>query len=820
MESYENDQNNSNESSLPGRRIVEIDFLASKLICDKCESLLHLKNFVRESRYDLGSIFYITCSMCYKLNAVPSGKQSSANWNSKRFDVMTKVAGAMIHIGVGPSHIVSFFNALNIPAPSERALKSAEREIGPCIEKIATVSCEKALANQENENSSYKFDAGWQKRSSGRSYNSKSGHSSLFNEDGDLVSFSVRSTSCRTCQIAEKNSKEPAKHDCRRNWSGSAKAMEASMGLENVENVKKQGHAVSSIVMDDDSTTLRRLQLDFDPNIVKYSDINHTVKNLTSMLYTAANDYKVLTSHKEGAIISHIKKCFSYAVHQNIKEPDKLAESIRIIPDHLSGIHGRCGTWCKAKENTNYIFKSLPKGKPLQDPALISKLKDILEIFAINAPKLAAGASTNVCENFNHIVASKAPKSRHYSSSESLFFRVAAAAAQKNSGHIYLNEAMTEAHLSPSKNFVKFATKRDSYKKIRQEKQCSKEGKLRRLQLKEINSKRLKTFHKAETDDYGPGISITESSGEGSDFPTFIAEPLLESFDTNIFKVFFDLEHSGCTDGQPASIIQISAHSSKVGEFNQYILPLSPITPYVQRLTRIKAIGDTLVYKDKAVPTISLPEGLSKFLNFIETHNSRVVLVSHNAKSCDSSILCSAICEVGLQARFSKLVEGFIDTLPLYKIAYPKLSKYSQSELCKEFLGTVYDAHNSLEDCKALSDLFSHLMTDQPTVNIDSCSFTVQSVIARNLWKAKQKENFGTFHSMIDKKYISHQMAMKCAGSGIRYHHLAETYKQKKLEGVTSLLSEYRNGKPRVTSTSSVIKKINEFFEKYLDIIA
>ena len=280
-------ETDSTGEKLPGRRIVEIDFMAEQMICDKCSSLLHLIDIIREHHYSLGSIFYMRCHLCKTVKSVASGKYhvTKGSQNSKkRFDVLTKTAAAMVNIGVGPSHVVNFFSLLNIPPPSQTVIKAAEREMGPAIETVAQKSCEKQSSGDMKEDL-YKFDTGWQKRGSGRSYNSKSGHSALFNEKGGLVNYAVRITSCRTCSVAEKSSRPPPPHDCRKNWSGSAKAMEADMGAELVKKQIDRGKPVKAIVMDDDSTTYSKIQKEITPDIIEYSDLNHTTKNLTGLLY-------------------------------------------------------------------------------------------------------------------------------------------------------------------------------------------------------------------------------------------------------------------------------------------------------------------------------------------------------------------------------------------------------------------------------------------------------------------------------------------------------------------------------------------------------
>ena len=60
--------------------------------------------------------------------------------------------------------------------------------------------------------------------------------------------------------------------------------MEADMGAELVKKQIDRGKPVKAIVMDDDSTTYSKIQKEITPDIIKYSDLNHTTKNLTGLL--------------------------------------------------------------------------------------------------------------------------------------------------------------------------------------------------------------------------------------------------------------------------------------------------------------------------------------------------------------------------------------------------------------------------------------------------------------------------------------------------------------------------------------------------------
>uniref|UniRef100_A0ABD2WZU7 Uncharacterized protein n=1 Tax=Trichogramma kaykai TaxID=54128 RepID=A0ABD2WZU7_9HYME len=66
--------------------------------------------------------------------------------------------------------------------------------------------------------------------------------------------------------------------------------------------------------------------------------------------------------------------------------------------------------------------------------------------------KLAPAASTQCNESFNNTVASKCPKSKDLSDSESFNFRIAAAVCQKNNGQAYQNRIFELLGCSPLKD--------------------------------------------------------------------------------------------------------------------------------------------------------------------------------------------------------------------------------------------------------------------------------------------------------------------------------------------------------------------------------
>ena len=137
---------------------------------------------------------------------------------------------------------------------------------------------------------------------------------------------------------------------------------------------------------------------------------------------------------------------------------DGVRQNLLCIVPHAFGCHDNCGAWCRyAKDPASYRHKSLPGGKDLACDRLKRDLEHVFTRAAHNADKFAPCASTSENESFDNIVCSKAPKSRHYSSSGSLSTGVEAAVAQKNLGLSYISKVHEAANISPGQFYKRHA---------------------------------------------------------------------------------------------------------------------------------------------------------------------------------------------------------------------------------------------------------------------------------------------------------------------------------------------------------------------------
>nr|XP_034322437.1 uncharacterized protein LOC109617730 [Crassostrea gigas] len=208
-----------------GRRVVELGVLADGLAgCKECGLPLQLSHTQGIRDCGLGSFLQVRCRnlWCGHVNVIPTGKRHGRIW-----DANTKLATGMIHTGIGPAQINGLLTTLNIPAISSKTIQKRQMETGSAIEKVAEDTIQNVLqdeiqATAENEGAeelTVSVDAGWQKRGSGRSFDSLSGHCSMIGaQTGKVLGYEVRSKVCRICQSAERNKKEAKNHDCRQNW--------------------------------------------------------------------------------------------------------------------------------------------------------------------------------------------------------------------------------------------------------------------------------------------------------------------------------------------------------------------------------------------------------------------------------------------------------------------------------------------------------------------------------------------------------------------------------------------------------------------------
>ncbi|CAC5369686.1 unnamed protein product [Mytilus coruscus] len=235
----------------------------------------HIGKETRQMEFKLGGGDYVRNNLRENVS-----KYVCAYLNGRTEGTLFIGVDAMINAGMGPSHVNNFLTGCNIPPVDASTLRKKQKELAPVIIEAAEASCKEAqreeLECSESSELEGSFDAGWQKRGSGWSYNSHTGHASLIGVNtGKVVEFDVRTRNCSICQYhIGKNEPKPP-HECNVNWTGSSKGMEPDMACSMIQRLAEDGYTVGTLHADNDATTQSRL-----PRSIIKKMIKHIFKHL------------------------------------------------------------------------------------------------------------------------------------------------------------------------------------------------------------------------------------------------------------------------------------------------------------------------------------------------------------------------------------------------------------------------------------------------------------------------------------------------------------------------------------------------------------
>ncbi|CAG2225446.1 unnamed protein product [Mytilus edulis] len=340
-------------------------------------------------------------------------------------------------------------------------------------------------------------------------------------------------------------------------------------------------------------------------------------------------------------------------------------------------------------------YKHLPKGEPLSNENLRKHLETVTENYKKRSSQLVDLGSTQSNENFNNIVASKAPKNRSYGGTSSLKARVSAAVLQKNEGYTWVNKVNKKALLSPGTISVRVGQRIDR-KRLWQKKNSS-SVLFKRDRFKRKHKKTFQQIKAAvlEGETYQPQIEENVSVRDIETIPTKYS---LEGIDN---YVVFDLETTGLS--RTSDITQISAYDG-TNMLNLYVSPRQSISSKASDVTGITFSFERNQMYCHGVPveSVCIRTALLQLIEMIQK-KSRPVLVGHNIHSYDVPVLRNLLREFNLLSSFDNLIYGCIDTLKIAKREIPKadVQNYKQQTLVQKFLEIVYDAHNSEEDVRS-----------------------------------------------------------------------------------------------------------------------
>ena len=358
---------------------------------------------------------------------------------------------------------------IDIPPLNSSTYKQREREAGRAVECIARTSCQDSLKRERAQallngvslmitiliSIPCSFDMGRQKR--GKGHNSRTGHAAAMSlATGKVLDYVAKNKACRSCEAAKRAGRQPKQHDCRKNHSGSSKAMEASAAAELFTNVTKSKVKFSTCAGDDDSTTELHLYLKqkVPYGAEKWSNTVDIKRSLTTLLYNLSQQSKFANcSIMSQKVINYLVKCFTYCIAQNKGNHPKMKTGMQNIVPHAFGEHHGCDeSWCGSKKDPeNYNHKDLPYGKDLHGDNLNSALTSLFGEYSIDTVirKLVFAAYSQRNESRNSVVGSKNPKIRYYGGSDSNDFRVSCGISQINLGYAYVPHTLEALNIDP-----------------------------------------------------------------------------------------------------------------------------------------------------------------------------------------------------------------------------------------------------------------------------------------------------------------------------------------------------------------------------------
>lgn len=648
------------------------------------------------------------------------------------------------------------------------------------------------------------YDMGWITRGTGMNYDSLTGYGTLIGFfSKKIIAYTTMNRKCKMCDYGH----SPDDHDCRKNFEGSAKAMEPAAAINLIlENPVLQDCFIQLgiLVSDNDSSTIAALRERCDHEIVKLSDKNHTRKGLSNQLFELkrAKRYKELSVDS----IKYLSKCFGYCIAQNAFNPDNMEKAVKNIPEHAFNNHTDCGDWCGyVKDPENYKHKVIDEG--FQDPRLYDDIKIIFDNLAEKKDSYVAGASSNINESFNASMVSKAPKRTLYGTSISGSGRAALTVGSKNEKSQYYVDLNEGLNISPGKYTVHHNEKKFRKSEKRYQQSLTKDFKLNRIHL--TQKKKQLRLKKSLTEP----ISYESNIGLLSDVDNVIDIASIDE-SLNFIIVFFDLETSGRSRNK-CEILQIAA---LYGEhlFSVYVRPTRKIEEGASLVNGIRYEEGILTYNFKEIDkenVCTLSEALKKFYIFLSSFGRKVILTAHNC-AFDRPILIRSIQQTYMLKHFKSVTHGFTDTLPLTRLLTGKKGKGENTltSLAANFAIDTSNAHNAVQDVEMLQQVVIKLGITND--DLQSSAKTLEDVLqvmndAQELSKVSKDLNLNKLIRCTSKA-----MRDKMARSKISYNMILDACKQKKFQTLRNLLGKDESGSVRVTTVKNVATKIFDYLQK------
>ena len=226
----------------------------------------------------------------------------------------------------------------------------------------------------------------------------------------------------------------------------------------------------------------------------------------------------------------------------------------------------------------------------------------------------------------------------------------------------------------------------------------------------------------------------------------------------------------------------------------------------------ITCVDGKLFQRKIEVPAVDLKTGFQSFIDWLKKFE-KPLLVAHNGDRFDFPIILRAAVNHELLEDLKSTLYAMVDTLPVYKRKYSRLSKFTLDSLIDHFGVESFTHHDALEDSIALLNLItkSKLLTEE----LMSTSYTLDHLEKKLSFKTETYKLFDTFNNLVSKGIVPKAAAMRAAESGLTVSDLKSTYENHGESGLYTLLQQPFGDVVRVTKQKRDIDRILSYYKKY-----
>ena len=401
-------------------------------------------------------------------------------------------------------------------------------------------------------------DMGWQKRSSGRNYNSLSGHAlfvaTLTRKPICLATINKVCRYCKMWHIKHPIDVPVPDHYCVVNHQGSSGSMEALAVLDMYIRLCRDNQVtVETLVTDDDSTIKAKLKwsnadymlnnntdvlptiINSNGNVVTRPDCGGVPRDMPEPSYLADPNHRKKTlkgdlyrlEKKVVAVKKTMTKCdciristnFAYMARTLPTVPkDQFVDRGQAVLEHHFDNHQHCGSFCHRKDEDDEQRKASTKfyRNKEKDQDLYTILQATLARFVTEDALLEVGhgMDTLVNESLNNTISWLAPKNKTYSTSQSLMNRISVAVGINGVGtYAYFTRLFQLLHIQMTDDISHYLKMIDSRRTYRINKAKETDQKKHRQEkfhdkLKEHSETAKKEYRRREGSVYEPGIGM------------------------------------------------------------------------------------------------------------------------------------------------------------------------------------------------------------------------------------------------------------------------------------------------------------------------